>query len=57
MKKSNFLKISCPRCGNKQITFSKASIKIVKCIKCNNALSRAQGGKAKIRAPVCEVYV
>jgi len=53
--KSKFLKIACPRCRTKQVIFGKSSIK-VKCQKCNYLLVKTRGGKAKIRAPVREIY-
>lgn len=49
-----FLKISCPRCRNKQIIFEKSSLKI-KCSACNYLLLKTMGGKSKIRARVMEV--
>lgn len=54
MNKGKFLRISCPRCRNSQITFGKSSSK-VKCLKCNYLLLKTLGGKAKIRAPINEI--
>jgi small subunit ribosomal protein S27e len=51
---SKFLKISCPRCKNRQIIFGKSSLRI-KCAKCNYLLVKTLGGKAKVRAIVKEV--
>jgi small subunit ribosomal protein S27e len=54
MVNTNFLKITCPRCSNKQIVYGKASIN-VKCDKCNYLLIKPRGGKAKVRALIREV--
>ena len=53
--KSKFLKISCPRCNLQQIIFGKSSSSI-KCSKCNRLLLETTGGKAKIKAPVRQVW-
>jgi len=52
---SKFLRVRCPKCKNEQVIFGKATTK-VKCLKCGNILAKPEGGKAKIRAPVLEVY-
>lgn len=49
-----FIKIRCPRCRNHQVVFGKASSE-VKCLECNYLLTKARGGKAKLRAKVEEV--
>ncbi|MFH1290273.1 MAG: 30S ribosomal protein S27e [Nanoarchaeota archaeon] len=51
---SKFLEVACTRCGNKQILFGKASIR-VKCNKCNRLLVQPSGGKTRIRTLVKEV--
>lgn len=53
--KSTFLKIRCPRCKSLQIVYGKCSFN-VKCEKCNYLLTKSQGGKAKIRALIKEIY-
>ena len=45
--KSKFVKVVCSRCGNEQVVFGKASIK-VKCLKCNKLLLKNSGGKSRI---------
>ncbi|MBU0760611.1 MAG: 30S ribosomal protein S27e [Nanoarchaeota archaeon] len=51
---SRFVRVVCPRCGNKQIVFGKSSMK-VKCVSCNRLLVKTRGGKIRIRAWVREV--
>ncbi|MBS7654919.1 30S ribosomal protein S27e [Candidatus Bathyarchaeota archaeon] len=46
---SKFIKIKCPKCGNEQITFDKASIK-VKCNICDEILAEPSGGRIKLSA-------
>ncbi len=53
--KSKFLKISCPRCNSEKIIFGKSSSPI-KCSKCNRLLLETTGGKAKIKAPVRQIW-
>ena len=50
-----FVKIRCPKCGNEQITFEKASI-VVKCLVCGETLAVPTGGKAKILGEIIEYY-
>ena len=54
VQKTKFLKISCPRCHNKQIIFGNSSFK-VKCQVCNKLLIKTTGGKTKIKAKVEKV--
>lgn len=50
---SKFLRIKCKKCGNVQITFSHASIKVY-CRVCNELLAEPTGGKAKILGEIVE---
>jgi len=52
--KSKFVRVRCPKCENEQVIFGKATT-IAKCNKCNTPLTKATGGKAKLRAKVLEV--
>ncbi len=45
--KSKFLLVTCPDCGNKQVTFSHATIE-VKCNMCGRILLKPTGGKAEL---------
>jgi len=49
--RSSFLQVKCPECGNEQLVFSCASIK-VNCSVCNSVLAEPTGGKAKINGEV-----
>ncbi|MEK6928080.1 MAG: 30S ribosomal protein S27e [Nanoarchaeota archaeon] len=51
MKGGTFIKVICPRCKKAQVIFGKAATQ-VKCIACNNLLTKNRGGKAKIMARV-----
>jgi len=53
--KSRFILISCPDCGNEQVSFDRASI-IVKCNICGRVLIEPTGGKANIKGKVIKVY-
>jgi len=53
-RKSRFVKVVCPKCGNEQIIFGKASTK-VQCLKCGRLLVESTGGKVRIKAKVLEV--
>lgn len=53
--KSRFILISCPDCGNEQVSFDSASI-IVKCNICGRVLIEPTGGKANIKGKVIKVY-
>jgi len=53
--KSKFLRINCPRCGNPNTIFGKASMKI-KCAKCNKLLVKTTGGKTIIKARIRRIY-
>jgi len=52
--KSRFIIISCPDCGNEQISFDRASI-VVRCRVCNRVLVRPTGGKAIIEGKLVRV--
>jgi ribosomal protein S27E len=54
ISKGKFIRIVCVRCGQKKITFGKASLR-VKCDGCNKLLLKTSGGKVRIRAVVQEV--
>ena len=51
---SKFIEVECPKCGNKQIVFDKAST-VVRCQNCNEILVVPRGGKAEIKAKVVKV--
>lgn len=53
--KSKFVRVRCPKCKTEQTIFGKATTE-VKCLKCNTLLAKPASGKAKIRAPVLEVF-
>ncbi len=55
METNNFIKLKCTRCGNTQITYGRATL-WVKCKRCNKLLLRPQGGKAKLKAFVKNVF-
>ncbi|MDP2672862.1 MAG: 30S ribosomal protein S27e [Nanoarchaeota archaeon] len=55
MDKSKLIKIKCPRCGNAQTTYGRATT-MVKCKGCNILLLKPKGGKAKIRAFIKHVF-
>lgn len=50
---SKFLKVACS-CGNEQVIFGKASLKI-KCDSCNKLIAKPSGGKTIVLAKVKEV--
>ena len=52
--KSKFIKVRCPKCKNEQIIFGKSD-SIVKCLVCDQVLSKPTGGKGKIKAQILEV--
>ena len=49
--RSRFLKVKCPDCGNEQIVFSHATIR-VRCLACGKQLTEPRGGRAKILGEV-----
>ena len=51
---SKFVKVRCAKCKNEQIIFGKSSSE-VKCLVCNEILSKPSGGKSKVEARVLEV--
>ncbi len=53
MPRSKFLVVKCPKCGNEQIVFNKAST-IVRCNTCGEVIARPTGGKAEILGKVVE---
>jgi len=55
MDKGKLIKVKCPRCGNSQTTYGKATT-MVKCNRCNKLLLKPKGGKAKIKALIKYVF-
>ncbi|RJS84591.1 30S ribosomal protein S27e [Candidatus Bathyarchaeota archaeon] len=53
--KSRFLQVKCPECGNEQIVFSHATIR-VKCNVCGFVLTEPRGGKAKVKGEIIGVF-
>jgi len=51
---SNFLKVKCTKCGNEQVVFDRAAVR-VKCNVCEDILLETQGGKAKIKGEVTQI--
>ena len=52
--KSKFVKVRCTKCKNEQIIFGKSSSEI-RCLVCNEVLSKPSGGKSKVEARILEV--
>ncbi len=48
-----FVKVKCPDCGNEQITFVKASTRVV-CQVCGATLATPTGGKAIFKGEIVE---
>ncbi|HIE14518.1 TPA: 30S ribosomal protein S27e [Candidatus Bathyarchaeota archaeon] len=53
--KSRFLHVKCPECGNEQVIFSHATLR-VKCNVCGGILAEPAGGKAKIYGEIVGVF-
>jgi len=53
-EKSKFIKVRCPKCKKEQVIFGKATTKVT-CNECNEELTKAAGGKAKIKARIVEI--
>ncbi len=51
MPRSKFVAVSCRKCKNEQVVFSKAST-LVKCLKCEAELVVPTGGDAEIRGKI-----
>jgi len=51
---SRFIVVSCPDCGNEQISFDRAST-VVKCNICGRVLIVPTGGKADIKGKIVRV--
>lgn len=51
---SKFVKVSCPKCKNEQVIFSKSATS-VKCLVCEEILCTPTGGQADIKATVLEI--
>lgn len=49
--KGKFLEVSCKKCKNEQIVFSKSATQ-VKCLKCGEILVEPMGGNSFIKAKV-----
>jgi small subunit ribosomal protein S27e len=52
---TRFVQVICSECGNRQIVFDSAKIK-VKCNVCGSILAYPTGGRAKLTAKVDRVY-
>jgi len=52
--KSRFVIVSCPDCGNEQISFDMAST-VVKCNICGRVLIEPTGGRANVKGKVVRV--
>jgi small subunit ribosomal protein S27e len=52
--KTKFLQIECPKCGNKQVTFS-APASVVKCLVCENELAASTGSKINLKSKVVRI--
>ena len=50
-KRSGFVKVKCPDCGNEQPVFTKANT-VVLCSVCTATLATPTGGKAIVRGTV-----
>ena len=50
---AGFVRVKCPKCGNEQNIFEKASIE-VKCLVCGEVLAVPTGGKAKLLVKVAQ---
>ncbi len=50
-KRSGFIKVKCPDCGNEQPVFSKANTPVA-CSVCTATLATPTGGKALVRGAV-----
>ncbi len=53
MPESIFVRVSCRKCKNEQIVFSKAST-LVKCLKCDAELAVPTGGTAEIKGKIVQ---
>lgn len=49
-----FIKIKCQDCGNEQIVFSKASVRVV-CAVCGTTIATPTGGRAEFKGKGVEV--
>jgi ribosomal protein S27E len=54
-KEGKFVRVKCPKCKSSQVIFGKTATEI-RCIKCNNKISKTSGGKTKIRGMVEKVF-
>ena len=52
--RSSFLRVKCPKCGNKQLIFSNTVNKVT-CNVCGETLAEPTGGKAKIKGEILTV--
>lgn len=53
MPKGKFLRVSCRKCRNEQVVFSKAST-VVKCLKCDAELVSPTGGEAEVKGKILQ---
>ncbi len=51
--RSKFLRVKCPKCGNEQTAFDRASMAL-SCNVCEEPLLIPKGGKAEIKAEVVQ---
>ena len=51
--RSMFIKVKCPECGNEQITFNKATMK-VHCNVCGVIVAEPSGGKIVVKGGIVE---
>lgn len=49
-----FIKIKCQDCGNEQIVFSKASVRVI-CAVCGTTIATPTGGRAEFKGKVVGV--
>lgn len=55
LPKSKFVRVTCRKCKNEQIIFSKIAT-VVKCLKCGEVLAEPSGGQAIIKGKVLEMF-
>jgi len=55
MPNSKFLRITCPKCNNRQTIFGKSSIK-VECKRCKYPITKPTGGKTRVRALINKIF-
>ena len=53
--RSNFVRVKCLKCGNEQVVFGNATIR-VNCNVCGTELAEPSGGKAKIKGEIVTIF-